>query len=157
MPNNATAKTEWVLRRANALAVAVALIILLTTILLWWWLAPPTRTLHAGRLSYRLDLATTSQQQAQGLSGRPSMASNRGMLFIFAHEDQQCFWMKDMRFPLDIIWTNAAHKVVYLEYNLSPATYPQTYCSSDPASYVIELNAGEIEHAGIYKGQLLNF
>ena len=79
------------------------------------------------------------------------------MLFVFGGASEQCFWMKGMKFPLDIIWTNAMRKVVYMQSNLSPSTYPHTYCSTNAANYVIELNTGEAQRSGIHMGQVLNF
>ena len=116
-----------------------------------------TRTLRVGDNKYSLELATTPGQQEKGLSGRASMPQDHGMLFIFGGASDQCFWMKGMHFPLDIIWTDALHKVVYMQPDLSPSTYPHTYCSTSAANYVIELNAGAVKRSGIHMGQVRNF
>lgn len=65
--------------------------------------------LPAGKLSmdgntWTVELATTTIQQALGLSGRESLGANDGMLFVFSGPGVQNFWMKDMNFPLDMIW-----------------------------------------------------
>lgn len=113
------------------------------------------RTLHVSRNTYQLEEATTPAAQQQGLGGRVTMDANRGMLFTFIGDDQRCFWMQDMHFPLDIIWASSAKKVTYIERNLSPATYPQQYCH--PGEYVIELNAGEAAKSNLHTGQTLEF
>lgn len=99
----------------------------------------------------------TPAAQTRGLGGRKSLPVNEGMLFVFAHPGQQCFWMKDMHFPLDIIWLNGSKQVVFIKSNLSPKTYPETFCPPNSAQYVIELNAGQAQKARLHTGETLNF
>src|SRR5918992_1579604 len=63
----------------------------------------PAPTVTIGDASFVVELAVTPQERAQGLSGRPGLAPGTGMLFIFGTEDLYSFWMKDMRFPLDMV------------------------------------------------------
>src|SRR3990167_3839192 len=51
-----------------------------------------------------IEIADTSEKRAQGLSNRDSLPEDHGMLFIFDTYQKSAFWMKDMRFPIDIIW-----------------------------------------------------
>jgi len=157
MPSNATAKTESAPRNYSPVILAAAVIILVALVVGWQITAPKTKTLHSGKYSYSLELATTANEQTQGLSGRKSMPKDHGMLFVFQREEQQCFWMKGMKFPLDMEWADASRRVVFLAEQVSPDTYPRKYCSGDTAAYVIELNAGEVQRSGIHKGQVLNF
>jgi hypothetical protein len=159
MPSNVTAKTASAPRRLEIalLCVALVAVIGLGTFKLFAEDPYASRTLHAGSQTYTLEIARTEQEHDKGLSGRQSLPKNRGMLFVFSREEQQCFWMKHMKFPLDIVWTDAHRKVVFLARNVSPDSYPRTYCSGTPAAYVIELNGGEADRAGIHKGQVLNF
>lgn len=85
------------------------------------------------------------------------MAQDQGMLFVFNAPDTVCFWMKDMRFSLDIIWLDAQKEVVHIEKNVSPETFPKTYCPDKPAQYVIELNAGEAARNHLVAGHRLSF
>lgn len=112
-------------------------------------------TLRFDAQQYRLEAAITPSAQAQGLGNRDAMPNDTGMIFVFPSESERCFWMKDMRFPLDIIWVSADKTVTRIESNLSPDTYPQSYCKS--AQYVIELNAGEAQQASVTVGQRLDF
>jgi len=112
-------------------------------------------TLRLPRGTYHLETATTAAEQEKGLGGRAGMPASQGMLFIFANQADQCFWMKDMHFPLDIIWTDSAKRVTHIEHGLSPATYPQQYCAA--GQYVIELNAGTVAKNGVRTGQKLDF
>lgn len=102
-----------------------------------------------------LELAQSPEEQAKGLGGRTSLASGKGMLFVFLTSDRQCFWMKDMNFGLDIVWIDANQKIANIEKNISPNTYPQSYCSQ--GQYVLEINAGEADKLGLYSGQQLYF
>jgi uncharacterized membrane protein (UPF0127 family) len=65
--------------------------------------------------------------------------------------------MKDMHFPIDIIWTDAHRKIVFLQQHVSPDSYPRTYCPGKPAAYVIELQDGSIDATGMRMEQVLNF
>lgn len=105
----------------------------------------------------KLELATTPQAHTQGLSGRASLPPDRAMLFVFGLQDRHCFWMKDMRFPLDIVWLNQDKQVVHIETDVRPETYPQTFCPSDEALYVLELNAGKAAAGNIVVGDTLRF
>jgi uncharacterized membrane protein (UPF0127 family) len=102
-------------------------------------------------------VAQTSQQLETGLGGRASLPLNEGMLFIFDTPAVQCFWMKDMHFPLDIIWLNASKEVIYIQPDVSPNTYPQSFCPPFPAQYVIELNNGQVRTLGLVVGNRLEF
>lgn len=115
------------------------------------------RVLRVGNYSYTLEVAVSKAAQEEGLGDRASMPADHGMLFVFQRETKQCFWMRHMHFPLDIIWTDAGHKVVFIETDLSPNTYPQTFCSSEPAAYAIEVSAGTVQKTSIHLGQILTF
>ncbi|HYH75462.1 MAG TPA: DUF192 domain-containing protein, partial [Candidatus Saccharimonadales bacterium] len=105
--------------------------------------------------SYNLSVAVTGAEQERGLSGRDNLPGNQGMLFWYPDSQERCFWMKDMQFPLDIMWVSADKKVVKLAENVQPDTYPEAFCAK--AQYVIELNAGQAERNRLQQGQSLNF
>lgn len=104
---------------------------------------------------YELERVNTLEKLQLGLSGRNSLEDNSGMIFVFPDERDQCIWMKDMKFALDIIWLNPEKNIIAIEQNVSPETYPNQYCHG-PAKYVIELNAGDVESAKIEVGQSVN-
>src|SRR3989338_1806519 len=78
----------------------------------------------------------------QSLSGRSGLAEGEGMLFVFPQDGKYGFWMKDMRFSIDILWLNASGMVVYMAQNVSPDSFPKSFESDVPARYVLELPAG---------------
>jgi len=97
-----------------------------------------------GGVLLTVELAETPSAQQKGLSGRPSLPNDHGMLFVFDHEDYWGFWMIDMNFPLDIIWFNSNRQVVFMEEDLPPCA-PQNcpvFTPTSKAMYVLEVNAG---------------
>jgi len=110
---------------------------------------PETRTTRILILNITLtvELAETQAQRIQGLSGRDSMPSDYGMLFIFNNESRWGFWMKDMKFPLDIVWFSSDRRVVFIEQNLLPCSPENCPLFTPPvdALYVLEVNAGFVE------------
>jgi uncharacterized membrane protein (UPF0127 family) len=93
-----------------------------------------------------LVIASTSVEQEFGLGDRASLASTSGMFFVFEKPDDYGFWMKGMEFSLDIIWLDQNFKIIHIEQDLSPSTYPQVFYPGSPAKYVIEVNAGTAAH-----------
>lgn len=99
-------------------------------------------------------IAKDEKDRQKGLSGRKSLAQNQGMIFIFDHPDRYGFWMKDMLFPIDIIYINT-DKVVYIVKNAPAGGQVQNltiYRPNDPANYVLELNAGQSDKLNIKEG-----
>lgn len=91
----------------------------------------------------------------KGLSGRGSMPANQGMLFLFPNKGDYPFWMKDMEFPLDIIYISD-NKVVTIYEEVPSPLYPNenltVYRSKVPANKVLELNAGSVKKFNIKVG-----
>lgn len=119
---------------------------------------------HAQRLSTQqvylnhrplwIELADTPQEREQGLSDRPSMRTDHGMLFIFPKPDIYGFWMPRMHFDLDIIWLNGSRVVdmVRLPAPHSPQEEPARYTPREPADRVLELVAGQSKIFGLEPG-----
>lgn len=107
--------------------------------------------------TYKLIPAKTDAEKIKGLSGRDSLAKDTGMLFVFSDKGIYPFWMKNMKFPIDIIFIND-NKIVDLFENAQVPTLGQTdadlkrYKSSENANYVLELNAHEITMQKMKKG-----
>lgn len=105
-----------------------------------------------GKVSYKFLLADTLQKRILGLSGKDSLPSDTVLLFSF-QEDSDCgIWMKDMKFSIDAVWFDSDFKVIHLEENISPDTYPQVFSPSSSCRYFIEANAGFIKANDINVG-----
>lgn len=95
-----------------------------------------------------VEIASTPAQRTLGLSGRTSLSEGAGLLFIFPDDDRWGFWMKDMRFPIDIIWIDRNKRIVHIENNVLPESYPRVFLPAAAARYVLETNAGVSERSG---------
>ncbi len=109
---------------------------------------------------FTVEIASTSLSQTRGLSFRPSLGTNGGMLFIFDVGSVQTFWMKDMNFPLDMIWISGATVVGFTQ-NI-PAPPPGTalwnlpvYSSPGNTDKVLEVNAGTVAKYNIRVGDVV--
>lgn len=101
-------------------------------------------------------VADMPREREQGLSGVERLADNEGMLFLFDKPDRYVFWMKDMNFALDIIWlkkvSQNTYQVVYLEENVLPDSYPQTFSPDEDSDAVLELNVFQAKAFHLEKG-----
>ncbi len=105
-----------------------------------------------------VEIASTPEEQRQGLSGREKLEKNSGMLFVFPDKKQRFFWMKNMRFPIDIVWLDD-EKIVKIDSFLEPeGEHPKKhYPSSVPVNYVLELNAGFCDLHNIKVGEKVKY
>lgn len=85
------------------------------------------------------------------------LPENEAMLFVFERSGEHCFWMKDTRIPLDMIWLNEQKQVVHIEENVQPESYPKSFCPDEAALYVVEVNAGQVSASGIQEDQSVTF
>ena len=113
--------------------------------------------------SFVVELAVTPAERNQGLSGHPPLADNEGMLFVFENEAKWIFWMKEMLFPLDMVWIDARCNVVDITEN-APKPDPEQALEDLPrffpktlAQYVLEVNAGTAQRTGITIGDRVVF
>lgn len=110
-----------------------------------------------GGQTVRVELAISAEAQALGLSGRAGLAEGEGLLFVFNQPGKHMFWMKDMNFPIDILWISESQAVMHIEKNVSPATYPQRFGPDAYSKYVLEVPAGFADKYGINTGNRVLF
>jgi len=87
--------------------------------------------------------------RAKGLSGRERLNENEGMLFVFEALGDYGFWMKEMKFPIDIIWIRE-DKIVGFEENINPQIGTEEnglniYYPPEPINRVLEVSAGTVD------------
>lgn len=101
-----------------------------------------------GNTVFDVEIASTSLSRARGLSFRPSLEENQGMLFTFSTGTVQTFWMKDMNFPLDMIWISGNTVVGFAENAVPQPGIPlwglTIYSSPDSTDKVLEVNVGMV-------------
>ena len=113
--------------------------------------------IHLNEGQLKAQIATTDYQRKKGLSNRDKLAKEEGMIFIFEEEKFHSIWMKDMNFPIDIIWIDSEKEIVDIKKNASPDTYPESFRPNEPAKYVLEVKAGYIKSNNLQIGDTLNF
>ena len=104
-----------------------------------------------------VEVADEPKEQQIGLSGRKCISYNQGMLFIFNEPGYYNFWMKDMRFPIDIVWIDNNRRIIEVTDNIQPSTYPDTFTSNQAPRYVLEVGAGRAAELGLSVGTKLDF
>ncbi|MDP3725202.1 MAG: DUF192 domain-containing protein, partial [Nanoarchaeota archaeon] len=119
-----------------------------------------------GKHEFIAEVADTEEERARGLSGRDSLDEMRGMLFLFdspaGGPEVQSFWMKDMKFPIDIIWVRkggviGADRNLPLPVSGAALSGLPMYVSPGPVNAVLEVRAGTVEALEIRAGDKFSF
>ncbi len=116
-----------------------------------------SETLKIGDQTLKIAYAGNDKTREQGLSFTKSLAENHGMLFIFDRQETPGFWMKDMNYPLDIIWIDENKTVIGISENIMPETFPEKFYPDKPVKYALELNAGFANLHNLTVGTVLDF
>lgn len=103
------------------------------------------KEITVGQNKFKVEVADTPALQTRGLSGHKLLLENQGMLFIFNKPTMPGFWMKDMNFPIDIVWISNG-KVVGVAENLLPDNLPSRPLYYPPSiiDRVLEISAGSV-------------
>ncbi|MGA2968058.1 MAG: DUF192 domain-containing protein [Candidatus Levyibacteriota bacterium] len=129
------------------------LIILILVFLMLTYLEPKAPSAQINGHVFSLYLAETSQEQEIGLAKYKSIAKDQGMIFLFNKSDYYSFWMKDMKFPIDIIFISGNKVVdVFQKVPVSPNENLPVYTTRTKADKVLEINAGLTKKYGIKIG-----
>lgn len=97
-----------------------------------------------GKNKFITYIADTPIKQMRGLSKMEKIDNDKGMLFIFNTNKKRTFWMKNMNFPIDIIWING-NKIIKISKDIQPPNVVGkilTSKSDNPVDKVLEINAG---------------
>ncbi len=103
-----------------------------------------------------IEIADDDYQRQLGLMNRQNMEDNQGMLFIFPEERMQSFWMLNTLFSLDMIFINRNKEIVSIQKNTQPLSQ-QSYPSSKPALYVLEVVGGFSDNHNIKEGDVVHW
>ena len=116
--------------------------------------APTAYRVTVGNVTVYAEAADTFAEREMGLMNRTYLNEDAGMLFIFQTQQQQGFWMKNMRFPLDVVFITADKHVLEIYASVPPCTSDPCalYTSSAPIQYALEVNAGFAARNGIASG-----
>ncbi|MBI4085497.1 MAG: DUF192 domain-containing protein [Candidatus Liptonbacteria bacterium] len=116
--------------------------------------------LSVGSQTFDVEIADSTSSRMQGLSGKNSLGEKEGLLFVFPSPGNYGFWMKDMNFPIDIVWINNS-KVIGFSENLQPEPNKSVFALSvyyPPGSVdqVLEINAGAVAKYDLKIGDAVN-
>lgn len=110
-----------------------------------------------GDTSILTRVAKTDLERSHGLSGTSELNEGQGMLFIFDRSGMWPIWMKDMNYPIDVIWLDQNKTVVDLATDLTPDSYPQSFKPKQTALYVLEVPSGFVTRHSIVVGDKASF
>lgn len=113
-----------------------------------------TRKITIAGSSYQAIVADSWIKRAIGLMYRPGLKKGTCMLFLFPYPGWHAIWMRNMQFPIDVLWLDSNKRVIDLRQGVPVCrsfSCPQ-YAPSKAASYLIELSAGEIKRKKIMVG-----
>jgi uncharacterized membrane protein (UPF0127 family) len=113
---------------------------------------PPTVGVRLDGAEVRAEVAADDAAREQGLAGRESLPEDRGLLFVYPDRRRRTFWMKGVRFPIDIIWIERG-RVTGIERDVPvPRGDLPLYPSDRPADRVLEVPAGWAARHGVRAG-----
>ena len=113
--------------------------------------------LRINNQTYDIEIVDEPKTRQKGLSDYQELKHNEGMLFVFDKPGEYCFWMKDMDFAIDIIWLDDSRQVVDYKENITPDSYPESFCPDSLSKYVLEVNSGDIQKLEINLGDKASF
>jgi uncharacterized membrane protein (UPF0127 family) len=140
------------------LIISGIVLVIVGSFLLFVWpgLAMPETKIFLGDGVFSTDLALTQSARETGLSGKNSLQPDHALLMAFPSEGEWGIWMKDMNFPIDIVWLNKDKKVIYIVLGAQPGDLKIHYPKS-PAKYVVELPAGTVSSKAINTNNTATF
>ena len=110
----------------------------------------------AGAVSYQVEVADNVVSRAQGLMNRGPLPLNAGMLFLYNGKTPVSFWMKNVSFPLDIIFIDNDGIIIKIHENALPHGLTPIH-SNSPIIGVLELNGGSVKRAHISIGNMVQY
>ena len=111
-------------------------------------------TIDAGKqpVLFYLQLAVTPEERANGLIGRPTLAVDAGLLFVFDEPGTHAISMKDTLIPVDIIFIGADRRIVGIVENAKPLSRTERQIAA-ASQYVLEIRGGLSSQHGFKVGQ----
>jgi len=115
-----------------------------------------------GDKNYEIFVTETDEDKNKGLSVFENIKDTQGMIFEFTEEDFHSFWMKDMKFDIDMIFLDKNKKVIKIFENVTKETYKndkdfQIFMPALKSKYVIEIKSGEVKKNLLKEGDVIIF
>ncbi len=118
------------------------------------------KNLTVGNQTFEVGIADNMVNRTQGLSGRSYLDEKEGLLFLFSFPRNSGFWMKGMKFAIDIVWINDGEVIGFSE-NLQPQPGKSIfslpiYYPPDSVDQVLEINAGAVSKYNLKIGDIVS-
>ena len=135
--------------RTVGLALIPAAAAILTASVIFF-VDPQSSSQNTSLKELKITRADTKQERYRGLSGRESLPADQGLLLVYDTSKRHGIVMRDMNFPIDIIWLDARGSIVDIKRGAKPNSYQSrtnhtVFKPQKPARYVLEVNAGVAE------------
>jgi uncharacterized membrane protein (UPF0127 family) len=144
------------MRAAGNLSLLVSLALCLTMTACQAQQEVTIATQEGREITFLVEVADTPAKRELGLQYRRDLPADRGMIFLFPHEADQTFWMKNTPIPLDMIFIDSRHQIVGIAEEAAPFTLnPRSV--GRPSRFVLEINGGLSKRYGIKAGNSVRF
>jgi len=119
-------------------------------------------TLELSGHTFRVTLADSEEERLQGLSHQKEIGKREALLFVFPVPDTYGIWMRDMNFPIDIVWLDSTFTVVDIKEAATPESFrsvtdAEVFTPRSPALYVLEAGAGFVKSLNLTIGETFIF
>jgi hypothetical protein len=114
-----------------------------------------TTTVYIGKKQLTAILADSFIKKMIGLMFRSGLDPDTVMLFDFGYSNRHGIWMRNMRFPIDILWVSESLKVIDFAEGVTPSSGSKVNRPSAEARYVIEAESGFTSRNNIEKGEVV--
>jgi uncharacterized membrane protein (UPF0127 family) len=111
---------------------------------------------HGKKYRFTTEVASSPEEQAQGLMYRSALAPDRGMIFPFETPRLASFWMKNTLIPLDLLFIRADGSIANIAANAVPLSLQPIYSDGDVAA-VLEIAGGRSAELGIAAGDKVDW
>ncbi len=144
----------------------IAIILIILSIVLTLFLPKEANTTKYSEVCFLLkdkkcinaEIADTPEKRERGLMYREGLKKDEGMLFVFPEENYYSFWMKNMKFPIDIIWIDGDYRIVHMERDAQPCLdLCRSYSPKEKAKYVLEVEVNFTARNSIGVNSTVNF
>jgi len=103
-----------------------------------------------GEKKYKVECVESEEDKKKGLQNVISIASDEGMLFIYDKPQTVRFHMKNMNFPIDMVFIDDNNEVISV---YEAEQQGKFFIEEDNVSYVLEVNV----NSGIQEGDYLDY
>lgn len=139
------------------LLIGALVVLFIGLLIITFIMSKQTKQVVVNNKSFNVKIADNEKERQIGLSKTTKIVENQGMLFIFDNADYHSFWMKDMKFPIDIIFIKGDKVVTVIE-NAKPGVKEEDleiYQPEEASDKVLEVSAGTAKKYNIKKGTLI--